>query len=109
MPNQARLASTPLIDVGEIGGKAAVLGEKVVPVAAVVAAVAKVGGGPDDLVHIADRRGDLVDQALVLEEHHLGFAVGIVVSCPALCLLVVLQQAAAPHRVIDLVRAAFTP
>ena len=43
-----------------------------------------------------------MDQPLILEEYHFGLAIRIVVLIPGLLLLVVLQYAAAPHRVINL-------
>ena len=103
MENQARLASTPLTWLRKLLGRPLSLLQEVVPVAAVVAAGAEVGGDPENLVDVADRGRDLVDQALVFQQHHFGFAVGIVVVFPALGLLVVLEHAAAPDRVVDLV------
>ena len=44
-----------------------------------------------------------MDQPLILEEHNLVFAVGIVVLVPASGLLRVFEKPAAPHRVINLV------
>ena len=87
----------------EVAGQAAVFLQEVVPVTSVVAARAEVGGDPQDLVHVADRRRDLVNQALILHHHHFGFAIGIVVVFPALGLHVVLKHPASPDRVIDLV------
>src|SRR3569833_116662 len=93
-----------LYDVGEVAGKAAVLGEEVVPVTAVVAAVAEVGGDPEDVVffEIAYGRGDFVDESLVFKEDQLGFAIGVVVFVPGFFLLIVLENAAAPYGVVDL-------
>src|ERR1019366_6276198 len=55
--------------VQKIAGEAAILGEEIVPAAAVVAARAEISGDPDNLVDIADRGCDLVDETLILEEH----------------------------------------
>src|SRR5215831_2846832 len=89
--------------VGEIAGQAAVFSQEVVPVAAVVAAVAKVSRHPQNAIDVADRRGDLVDQSLVLEQNDLGLAVRIVVVLPAFALDVVFEHATTPYGVVDLV------
>src|SRR5271157_3420919 len=69
--------------VDEVGRKPAVFGEEVVPVAAVVAAGPEVSRRPYNVFDITHRSNDLVDQALVLEEHNLVFAVRIFVLVPA--------------------------
>src|ERR1039458_8658325 len=43
-----------LDSVGKVRGKSAIFRKKVVPVAAIVAAVAEVGGRPQDVVHVSD-------------------------------------------------------
>src|SRR5579883_394708 len=53
--------------VEEVAGKAAVLSEEVVPIAAVVATGTKIGGYPQNLVDITDGRGDLVNEPLVFK------------------------------------------
>src|ERR1035437_3618549 len=88
--------------VDEVRGKSAVFRQKVVPVAAIVAAAAEICCGPNDVIHITDRGDNLVDQPPVLEEHNLVFAVGVLVLVPAPGLLVVFQDAAAPYGVVDL-------
>src|ERR1035437_3902084 len=95
--------------VDEVRGKSAVFRQKVVPVAAIVAAAAEICCGPNDVIHITDRGDDLVDQTLVLEEHNLVFAVGVLVLIPASGLLRVFQKPAAPHSKINLVRRGGTP
>src|ERR1039458_4991441 len=95
--------------IDEVRGKSAVCRQKVVPVAAIVAAAAEICGGPQDVIHITDRGDNLVDQTLVLEEHNLVFAVGVLVLIPASGLLRVFQKPAAPHSKINLVRRGGNP
>ena len=82
----------PLPQLVKFEGKPAVLGKKVMPIAAVVAAVSEICCRPQDIVDKTHRSRNLVDQPLVLEQHNLGFAVGIFVLVPDLRLLVVLQN-----------------
>src|SRR5579872_1013114 len=100
-PGAIRVNALDLIE--EVAGQAAIFGEKVVPVTSVVAASAEVGRNPENLVDVADRGGDLVDQALIFHHDHLSFAVRVLVILPALGLLVVFEDASAPYGVVDLI------
>ena len=58
----------------------------------VIAAGAEVGRGPEHaLAGVTYGGGDFVDETLILEEHHLGFAIRIVIFVPAASLLIELQ------------------
>ena len=78
------LVAARLGSVDEIGSEAAVLGQIVVPVAAVVSAQAEIGGGPNHLgVGIpGDAGNNDVNQALVLEEDDFHLLVGVGVRLP---------------------------
>src|SRR5271157_4089653 len=89
--------------VEKVAGQAAVFLQEVVPVAAVVAAGSEVSRNPQDFVYIADRCGDLVNQALIFHDYEFSLAVGIVVILPVLGLNVVFEDAASPDCVIDFV------
>ena len=88
--------------VGEVAGDAGLVGVEPAPVAAVVAAVAEVGGDPEGVVHVAGAGDDHVDDPVVAVEVDLHLAVGVEVLLPVRRLEVVLQAAAAPDAQVDL-------
>src|SRR5512139_2043523 len=70
--------------VDEIAGQSRVAVQVTAPVPAVVSAHAEVSRDPEDLVHIADTRGDDVDQAIIAEDVIFHFTVRVAPRSPLL-------------------------
>src|SRR3954454_24156547 len=69
--------------ISKVAGQAAVLSQKILPAAAIVTTVSEVGRNPYNLVYVAYRSRDLVNQAFIFKEYDFCLAIRIVVPLPS--------------------------